>query len=97
MVTYKLHLVRHGMTMGNLEGRYVGRMDIPVCADGVKELKALMEKHNYPAVQEVYTSPLIRCRQTADILFPDTSRGFRTPCRILLPVRWRRARSLPTV
>jgi len=73
MVTYKLHLIRHGMTMGNLEGRYVGRMDIPVCADGVRELKALMEKHDYPMVQEVYTSPLIRCRQTADILFPDTS------------------------
>ena len=70
MVTYKLHLIRHGMTSGNLEGRYVGRMDIPVCSDGVRALEELRKNHPYPTVQEVYCSPLIRCRQTADILFP---------------------------
>ena len=25
MVTYKLHLIRHGVTAANLEGRYAGR------------------------------------------------------------------------
>ena len=70
MVTYKLHLIRHGMTAGNRDGRYVGRMDIPVCAEGMQELERLKKTHSYPAVQEVYCSPLLRCRQTADLLFP---------------------------
>jgi len=70
MVTYKLHLIRHGMTAGNLEGRYVGRMDIPVCAEGVRELQQLRAQHTYPQPEMVYCSPLLRCMQTADLLFP---------------------------
>lgn len=72
MVTYQLHLIRHGMTAGNRDGRYVGRMDIPVCSEGVQELERLLGEYDYPTVEEVYTSPLMRCRQTADILFPST-------------------------
>lgn len=74
MVTYKLHLIRHGMTEGNRLGRYVGRIDLPICREGREELEALKAKYEYPQVQEVYCSPLLRCRQTADILYPDTPR-----------------------
>ncbi|WMJ83586.1 histidine phosphatase family protein [Oscillospiraceae bacterium LTW-04] len=74
MVTYKLHLIRHGMTEGNRVGRYVGRMDIPICKEGREELLMLKEKYEYPAVQEVYCSPLLRCIQTAEILYPDEPR-----------------------
>jgi len=73
MVTYKLHLIRHGMTEGNRTGRYVGRMDLPVCLEGREQLEEMKKKYQYPNVQEVYCSPLLRCLQTADILFPDTS------------------------
>ena len=72
MVTYKLHFIRHGMTEGNRVGRYVGRMDLPVCADGREMLEEMKKKYEYPQVQEVYCSPLLRCLQTADILYPDT-------------------------
>ena len=72
MVTYKLHLIRHGMTEGNRTGRYVGRTDLPVCPQGKEELEALRRRYAYPKVQEVYCSPLLRCRQTADILYPDS-------------------------
>ena len=70
MVTYKLHLIRHGITAGNRDGRYVGRMDLPLCAEGVQELEALRAAHAYPDVDTVYTSPLLRCIQTAGLLFP---------------------------
>ncbi len=70
MVTYKLHLIRHGITAGNRDGRYVGRMDLPLCAEGVSELETLRKAHPYPPVQAVYTSPLQRCLQTAGILYP---------------------------
>lgn len=74
MVNYKLHFIRHGMTEGNLTGRYVGRMNLPVCAEGRSQLEEMKSKYQYPDVQEVYCSPLLRCLQTADILFPDTPR-----------------------
>ena len=31
-----------------------------------------MSTYQYPFAQKVYTSPMLRCTQTADILFPDT-------------------------
>lgn len=74
MVTYKLHFIRHGMTEGNRVGRYVGRMDLPVCKEGQEALERLKARYEYPAVQEVYCSPLLRCTQTADILYPDVPR-----------------------
>lgn len=74
MVTYRLHLIRHGMTEGNRTGRYVGRMDLPLCLQGREELEQLKQRYRYPEVQEVYASPLTRCVQTADILYPDTPR-----------------------
>ena len=30
----KLTFIRHGKTQGNLESRYVGRTDQPLCAEG---------------------------------------------------------------
>lgn len=72
MVTYKLHIVRHGLCSGNIEGRYVGRLDLPLCSEGIQDLEELRRENEYPKVECVYTSPLRRARQTADILFPDT-------------------------
>lgn len=73
MRSYKLHLIRHGETQGNREGRYVGRTDLPVTPEGVAQLEALLERYEYPSVQQLYTSPLLRCRQTAAILYPEQS------------------------
>ena len=63
----KLLLVRHGETAGNKLKRYIGkRTDEPLSQDGTEELKGF----SYPQVQAVYASPMIRCTQTAGILFP---------------------------
>ncbi len=71
MKTYKIHLIRHGITDANLEGRYIGsRTDLPLIPQSVRELKELKEKLGYPYVDAVYTGPLLRCKQTAGILFP---------------------------
>ncbi len=71
MRTYRIHLIRHGLTDGNLKGQYIGRTDLPVTPEGVKELQMLKESIEYPNVPKVYSSPMLRCRQTAKILFPD--------------------------
>ena len=71
MRTYKLHLIRHGLTTGNLEGRYIGHTDLPLCPQGVARLLQLQQNASYPLVERVYSSPLLRCRQTAKLLYPD--------------------------
>ena len=63
----KLLLIRHGETAGNKLKRYIGkRTDESLCQEGMDEL----EKLDYPSVQAVYASPMLRCTQTAGILFP---------------------------
>lgn len=71
MKTYKIHLIRHGMTSGNLEGKYVGHLDIPVCEQGLTQLEQMKKDYCYPKVSAVFCSPLKRCIQTAGILYPD--------------------------
>ena len=65
-------LVRHGKTAGNLEGRYIGsRTDEPLCEEGICALAEKVQAGIYPSVDVVYASPMIRCRQTAKILWPE--------------------------
>ncbi len=65
-------LVRHGKTAGNLEGRYIGsRTDEPLCEEGIRALKEKVQAGIYPPVDVVYASPMIRCRQTAKVLWPE--------------------------
>jgi len=64
----QLVFIRHGATAGNLEKRYIGSTDEPLCDVGVAQVKAL-RKHNFQ-VDFLYVSPMLRTRQTAELLFP---------------------------
>lgn len=71
MKTFKLHLIRHGLTRGNLEGLYIGSgTDLPLCKEGKESLSRLQDQFTYPVVDTVFTSPLSRAVETAQILFP---------------------------
>lgn len=62
-----LYLIRHGQTAYNAERRYQGQLDIPL----TEAAKAAL----VPAELEtetVFISPLCRCRETAERLFPGT-------------------------
>lgn len=61
-------LIRHGKTTGNLVGRYVGRNDVPLCPEGVEEAE---HARTDASLLHVFVSPLLRARQTANILFPN--------------------------
>ena len=77
MKTFKLHLIRHGMTAGNLQGLYIGSgTDIPLCDEGRAQLNELKERFEYPQVDTVFSSPLLRAVETANILFPDAKHTF---------------------
>ena len=77
MKTFKLHLIRHGITAGNLQGLYIGSgTDIPLCDEGRAQLADLKERFEYPQVDTVFSSPLMRAVETANILFPNASHQF---------------------
>ncbi|MDY5022644.1 MAG: histidine phosphatase family protein [Blautia sp.] len=63
----ELLLVRHGMTAGNKLSRYIGRgTDEPLSDEG----KQMLSGHSGEIPQLVYVSPMLRCRQSAEIIFP---------------------------
>lgn len=68
----RLILVRHGLTVANLAVQYAGWTDSPLAPEGVEDLKNRREqaRQNLPA-HLLIASPLTRCRQTAEIYFPE--------------------------
>ena len=77
MKTFKLHLIRHGITAGNLQGLYIGSgTDLPLCDEGRAQLADLKERFDYPQVDTVFSSPLLRAVETANILFPGAAHQF---------------------
>lgn len=65
----RLELLRHAMTRGNLEGRWVGTTDQALCPEGL----SLARKNARPPEKiprRVWVSPLRRCRETAALLYP---------------------------
>lgn len=77
----KLFMIRHGATAGNLEKRYVGRTDEGLTEQAVSDLKeeALKLREISGNVAAIITSPMKRCLETAEILFPEKlyEHGFR--------------------
>lgn len=71
MKTYKIHLIRNGMTKANTEGLYCGVTDVPLSDEGERELYSILEEYSYPYVDRVYVSPLCRARDTASVLYPE--------------------------
>lgn len=65
----KIYVLRHGLTPFTEERRYMGRTDLPLSPAG---RAALSRKDFSPRI--VYTSPMYRAEETADIFFPDAIR-----------------------
>ena len=76
MKTYLIHLLRHGMTEANQDGRYIGRTDLPLSPEGLAALLKLKDGYEYPGAGAApgtvrfFTSPRLRCRQTLEALYP---------------------------
>ncbi len=70
MKSYLLHFIRNGQMEESGVGKYIGHTDLPLSATGVQELRRLAEDFAYPQPAAVFSSPLLRCTQSAEILFP---------------------------
>jgi probable phosphoglycerate mutase len=62
-------LIRHGQTTTNAEGLLVGRSDPHLTVLGEQQARALMPY--LKGVEEVWTSPLARARETAALALPE--------------------------
>lgn len=66
-------MIRHGKTYGNSRGRYIGTTDEPLLLEEAEALR----RYAFEETDQVFASPLMRCVQTAEILFPG-----QEPCLI---------------
>lgn len=65
-----IYAVRHGVTLWNLEHRYLGHSDQPLHEDCIMDLFALKLRMEDVHYDRILSSDLLRCRQTLDILQP---------------------------
>ena len=56
MRNYQIHLIRHGRTAGNRQGRFIGATDLPLSGAGREQLRTLAEQCHYPSAELVYTA-----------------------------------------
>ena len=59
--------IRHGKTAGNLTNCYIGVTDEPLIIEGEDEIR----KRIYPEADVVFSSPLLRCIETAGLIYPN--------------------------
>jgi broad specificity phosphatase PhoE len=64
----KLFFIRHGQTTGDVEDRYGSAYDDLLSPEGEQQAQALAETLGGKGLQMVYSSPLQRARQTAQVL-----------------------------
>ena len=62
------YLVRHGTTVSNEKGIFMGTLDIPLNEKGISEALKLRDKLKFMHFDIAYSSPLVRAYQTAVIV-----------------------------
>lgn len=67
---YSFTFLRHGESIGNLENRFQGHADFPLTETGLAQARALADrwKTEGRTFDRVFSSPLVRARQTAEII-----------------------------
>ncbi len=64
----KLWLLRHGQTQANLEGRFAGRTDEPLTAEGRCQAIEAGKRLAQEPIERIYASPLKRTMETAELV-----------------------------
>ena len=88
----RIYLIRHGMTAGNTRRAYIGSTDEPLCKEGIAAVRASAPKiraqTGFRSADDFLSgggllavSPMKRCIQTAELLFPDARQQVVTDFR----------------
>jgi broad specificity phosphatase PhoE len=71
----RLYIVRHGESVDDIEDCYGGVADFPLTDKGRQQAKDAAEKLRYAKIEKVYSSPLARARESAEIISSTLSAG----------------------
>ena len=63
-----LHCIRHGESTFNAEGRVQGHLNVPLSELGLRQATAVADACKELNAEAIYSSPLLRARQTADAI-----------------------------
>ncbi len=71
-----IHLIRHGITEGNLRRWFYGAADLPLAAEGLQALLDLRAEGIYPPLADAdcYTSGMLRAEQSLTAIYGDVPR-----------------------
>jgi broad specificity phosphatase PhoE len=67
-VPARVYLARHGQTAYNLEGRFQGQLPVPLDDTGRAQAADLAERAAARGFATLWCSPLLRARETADVV-----------------------------
>ncbi len=70
----KLILLRHLQSQWNKENRFTGWTDVPLSEEGIKSAKEVAGKLAAIPIDKVYTSPLIRNKETVSLILENLGR-----------------------
>jgi broad specificity phosphatase PhoE len=67
----QITLIRHGVTEWNVNGKFQGHTDVPLSEQGRQQALVLAKHLKKAKVDVIYSSPLQRALETAQIVFPE--------------------------
>lgn len=77
-ISFSFFFARHGQTEWNAQNRFVGRADVPLNPTGIQQAKQLAKSVSELDIDRVYSSPLMRAKETAKCVSDRT----RIPLRV---------------
>jgi alpha-ribazole phosphatase len=78
----RLFLIRHGETDWNTEGRWQGQADVPLNPKGICQATQIAQRLRSSGLNAIYSSDLVRARQTAQILADTVGRAVFVDARL---------------
>ncbi|MGI6721224.1 MAG: histidine phosphatase family protein [Anaerovoracaceae bacterium] len=66
-----IHIIRHGLTEGNIKKLFYGTRDLPLAPEGRRQLEDLISEDIYPRPEnpDYYATDLIRSQQTLEMIY----------------------------
>jgi len=63
-----IYLLRHGALTDDNHARFIGQIDMPLAAEGIRQAQALAHALSHKEIGTIFCSDLLRTRQTAEII-----------------------------
>jgi probable phosphoglycerate mutase len=73
-----IYLLRHGALADDNQARFIGQIDLPLAAEGIRQAQALADALRHKEIGIVFCSDLLRTRQTAEIIAGETGIPMKT-------------------